>query len=311
MKTEQIIYLDDIARTHSISQTAQRFFISQQALSFSLTKLEEEFGVTLLSRTNRGAELTKEGLLFLEKSRPILDTYRELKNELFLRTAEPAAEELTPEGNLTIYSHARILEPLLVGLFEQYTRKYPQVSIQLYEKENIDSIEAIAKNEGDFGLIFVPDFFMTQDVDYVLPKNILLEQLFSDEFVVCCSSNHPLRNKKALKMSALTRTPVIMFDTNAAIHAPKGRPLPPVSSHQYNSANMAFHKAMIRRGLAVSLITSFEFRKLYFKHKDITALPIIDSPKSIINLVTNTSAPLTPAAKTFITMLKTYDFYGL
>lgn len=58
MKTEQLIYLEDIAKTHSISQTAQRFFISQQALGFSLTKLEEEFGVQLLERSNRGAELT-------------------------------------------------------------------------------------------------------------------------------------------------------------------------------------------------------------------------------------------------------------
>ena len=82
MKTEQLIYLEDISKTHSISQTAQRFFISQQALSFSLTKLEEEFGVKFLERTNRGAELTQAGLLFLEKSRSILQTYHELKEEL-------------------------------------------------------------------------------------------------------------------------------------------------------------------------------------------------------------------------------------
>lgn len=311
MKTEQIIYLDDIARTHSISQTAQRFFISQQALSFSIKKLEEEFGVALLERSNHGAELTREGRLFLEKSRPILDTYRELKDELFLHNYEPSLEDIIPDGTLTIYCHSRILEPLLAGLLERYTRKYSQVSIQLYETENIASIEAIAQSKGDLGLIFVPDFLFTEETTYKMPENVLLEQLFSDEFVVCCSSNHPLRNKKALKMDVLANTPVILFDTNSAILAPKYKPRPPITTHQYYSANMAFHKAMIRRGLAVSLITSFEFRKLYFKHKDITALPIIDSPKSIINLVTNTETKLTPAAHAFINMLKKYDFYGL
>lgn len=311
MKTEQIVYLDDIAKTHSISQTAQRFFISQQALSFSLTKLEEEFDAIFLERTNRGAELTPAGILFLEKSKPVLDIYKELKEDLFLHATAPGPQESIPDGTLTIYSHTRILEPLLVGLLEQYTQKYPQVLIRLYENENIETIEAISKKKGDLGLIFIPDFLITEHAAYHFPENIQTEQLFADEFIVCCSSNHPLRNKKALRMGSFTAIPTILFDTNATILSPKNKPLPPLDSHQYFSNNMAFHKAMIRRGLAVSLITSFEFRKLYFKHKDITALPIIDSPKSIIMLVTNTAEPLSSATQLFITMLKKYDFYGL
>lgn len=47
MKIEQVLYLEDIAKTHSITQTAQRFFMSQQSLSFSISKLEEEFSCVL------------------------------------------------------------------------------------------------------------------------------------------------------------------------------------------------------------------------------------------------------------------------
>lgn len=311
IKTEQIIYLEDIAKTQSISQTAQRFFISQQALSFSLNKLEEEFGVTFLNRTNRGAELTQEGILFLEKSKSILATYRELKEDLYLHTADFSHKELLAEDSLTIYSHTRLLEPLLVSLLDQYTRKYPKINIQLYENENIDTIEAIGQQKGDFGLIFIPDFLVTENADYQFPDTVYLEQLFSDEFIICCSTNHPLKNRKSIRLKEISSVPTILFDTNANILTTKDNPLPPVSSHQYFSKNMAFHKALIRRGMAVSLITSFEFRKLYFKHKDITALPIIDSPKSVITLVTNTTSALSPAAQLFISMLKKYDFYGL
>ena len=52
MKIEHIFYLNDIAQTHSISQTAQRFFISQQALSIAMKKLEDE------NRCNRRKSLT-------------------------------------------------------------------------------------------------------------------------------------------------------------------------------------------------------------------------------------------------------------
>ena len=75
MKTEQIIYLSDIAKTNSITQTAQSFFISQQALSTTIKKLEEEFNATFLKRTNKGVVLTEAGEYFLERSKGILDTY--------------------------------------------------------------------------------------------------------------------------------------------------------------------------------------------------------------------------------------------
>ena len=315
MKTEQIVYLDDIAKTHSITQTAQRFFISQQALSFSLNKLEEEFGVPLLERTNRGAELTAEGALFLQKALPILDVCKDLKENFSVSTT-PAKEQPVPEGALQIFCHSRILEPLLVDLLEQYTRKYPRVQITLYEKENIEIIDAVSQGQGDLGLIFTPEFLLNesskqQPNSYQLAKNITIEQLFSDQFIVCCNINSPLRNQKSLTMDSFYDTPNVRFDNNPYILAANQEHLPTTQSHQYFSNNTAFHKMMLRRNLAVSVITAFEFRKLYFKHKDLTALPIADSPKSVINLITNTERTTTPAAHLFIHMLKKYDFYGL
>lgn len=311
MKTEQLIYLEDIAKTHSISQTAQRFFISQQALGFSLTKLEEEFGVQLLERSNRGAELTSAGRLFLEKSRPILDTYKELKEELMGYASSFHAEQPIPNSNLTIYCHTRILESLLIDLLEQYTRKYPQVQVHLYENENIEIIDAISEKRGDIGLVFIPEFLGKENNSYQLPDNIQIEQLFSDEFIVCCNTSHPLNKQKILHLNAFDETPMILFDNDSALLIKDGIEFTSTSSHRYYSSNMAFHKAMIRRGLAASLITSFEFRKLYFKHKDVTALPIADGLKSIISLVSNTSVSPSLAAQAFIEILKKYDFYGL
>ena len=66
---------------------------------------------------------------------------------------------------------------------------------------------------------------------------------------------------------------------------------------------------MIRRGLAISVITAFEFRKLYLKYKDLTALPIANSYKSIISIVTRKDQPLSAAAGVFIDMLRKFDFY--
>lgn len=112
-------------------------------------------------------------------------------------------------------------------------------------------------------------------------------------------------------MDDLLDVSVVIFDTNVYMISPKDVPVPAGRLHQFYSNNTAFHKAMIRHGLATSVITAFEFRKLYFKHKDLTAIPISDSPKSIICLVTRKDEQPSQAAQLFIRMLEKYDFYGM
>ena len=305
--------MNDIAKTHSITQTAQRFFISQQALSFSLKKLEEEFDTIFLNRTNQGVTLTQEGSNFLHKAQPILDIYNELKDD-FQFHAIPEYKEELPSGTLQVLGHTRVLEPLLMDIFESYCRKYPQIQISLQEDENIAIIDAISQGNADFGVIFAPEPLLSEQtvsLQYQLPENVQIENLFSDEFIVCCNCNHPLAQEKNIELETLVDTVVVQFDTNVIMQN-IGIKFPEQSkTHRFFSNNVSFHKAMIRLGLAISLITALEFRKLYFKHKDLTALPISNGCKSVISIVTNQDRPLSAAAQLFIRMLRKYDFYSL
>lgn len=313
MKTEQIIYLNDIAKTHSITQTAQRFFISQQALSFSLKKLEEEFDTIFLNRTNQGVTLTREGSIFLHKAQAILDIYSDLKEDFLFQSASEH-EEVLPAGKLDILGHTRVLEPLLMDIFESYSRKYPQIQLILQEEENIAIINAISQGTADLGIIFAPEPLLKNTLtpnQYHLPDNVTIETLFSDDFIVCCNCNHPLAQNKNIDFNNFPDTATVLFDTDALIRTIGFSPNTSQKSHLYYSNNVSFHKAMIRRGLVVSVITAFEFRKLYFKHKDLTALSTSNSCKSVISIVTNKERPLSTAAQLFIHMLEKYDFYSL
>ncbi|MBQ3205000.1 MAG: LysR family transcriptional regulator, partial [Peptococcaceae bacterium] len=59
MRMEQLKYLVDIAETKSMSKTAERMFVSPQAVSQSIKQLETELDTELLVRTNMGVLLTK------------------------------------------------------------------------------------------------------------------------------------------------------------------------------------------------------------------------------------------------------------
>ena len=72
MRVEQLRCLVDIAQTGSLTSTAKRLFVSQQAVSKSIAQLEEELGVTILIRSKAGVNFTEEGLSVLDFARKVL-----------------------------------------------------------------------------------------------------------------------------------------------------------------------------------------------------------------------------------------------
>lgn len=315
MKTEQIIYLNDIAQTNSITQTAQRFFISQQALSATIKKLEDEFNTTFLTRTNKGVLLTENGKNFLEQAQDILDIYFKLKenfNYLDLATLNKSAK-----GEVSIFCHTRILGTVLIDILEHFLKQYPNIKIFVEEKENIDIIDGVSRQECDFGIIFVPDFLLdNHDNDsetkemlkhsYNLPENIDLQVLFTDKFIICCSKQHAFAEKAWVSQQDLAGALMMLFDSNPLLN-----PHSKEEQTKIFSNNVQFHREMLLKGLAASCITSFEFRKLYLKYKNLTAIPMEDSLNSNITLVTNKEKTISPQTQLFIQLLKHYDFYRI
>ena len=59
MNIDQLRYFADLAKTNSITNTAKRMFISQQALSESIKRLENEVGCTLVNRSKTGVEFVQ------------------------------------------------------------------------------------------------------------------------------------------------------------------------------------------------------------------------------------------------------------
>ena len=65
MNIQQIKYVLEVAASSSMRDAATRLFISQPALSSSIKDLEDELGIFLFERTNKGITLTDEGREFV------------------------------------------------------------------------------------------------------------------------------------------------------------------------------------------------------------------------------------------------------
>ena len=75
MHIDQLTYFVHVVETGSINATAQKYFMTQQAINASLKKLENEVGSPLLVRNYKGIKLTPQGHIFLYYAKNILQQH--------------------------------------------------------------------------------------------------------------------------------------------------------------------------------------------------------------------------------------------
>ena len=73
MTLNQLRYVVEAAAAGSITEAAQRLFITQPSLTAAIHALEEELGIVIFRRTNKGITLTVKGEEFLAYARQLLE----------------------------------------------------------------------------------------------------------------------------------------------------------------------------------------------------------------------------------------------
>lgn len=85
MNINQLKYVLEVARSSSMREASTKLYVSQPALSASIHDLEEEIGILIFERTNKGISLTDEGREFLSYAKKAVGQY-EILEERYLST---------------------------------------------------------------------------------------------------------------------------------------------------------------------------------------------------------------------------------
>ena len=75
MNINQLKYVLEVAASSSMREASTRLYVSQPALSASIHELEEEIGILIFERTNKGISLTDEGREFLSYAKKAVGQY--------------------------------------------------------------------------------------------------------------------------------------------------------------------------------------------------------------------------------------------
>lgn len=138
-----------VAKYKNISKAADALFISQPAISKSLSRLEENLGCTLFSRTSRGVSLTADGEILYERIREAFAAIEAGEEELRHRT------ELGI-GQLRIGVSTTLCKYILLPYLQNFIRQHPHIRITIECQSTLHTVELLESGQIDIGLIGAP-----------------------------------------------------------------------------------------------------------------------------------------------------------
>lgn len=139
----------EVAKAGNISKAAKELYISQPAISKSISKLESCLEVALFTRNSRGVQLTDEGLLLFNHTKAAFEELNRGELEL-KRVKDFNIRHLKIGVSNTLCKY--ILLPYLKGFIE----KYPHIKISIESQSTSHTITMLEQHRIDLGLIAEP-----------------------------------------------------------------------------------------------------------------------------------------------------------
>jgi len=124
MELRSLNYFVRIAELGSITRAASHLRLAQPALTRHVQRLEEELGVALFTRANRGVRLTEAGEKLLESASRILRDVERTGDEI-------RAQDAHPSGRIILGITPTLCPILVPELFARMRHDFPRVELKV------------------------------------------------------------------------------------------------------------------------------------------------------------------------------------
>ena len=191
MYIEQFVYLKAISQTGSLRAASEQVFVTEQAMSSAIRKLEKECGVSLLRRSNKGVSLTEHGQYVLEKADVILQSIEDIQKHFSVVTKSALS--------LHVMAGAHLMENLLSPIMMYYNQFVPTVQLIAKEGEFDAIIDAVKSRACDVGVVSV--YVVNGKPVNRLDPTIQYDEIFSMPIYIAVAPQSPLLEDHDEKVS--------------------------------------------------------------------------------------------------------------
>ncbi|MCW3805560.1 hydrogen peroxide-inducible genes activator [Plebeiibacterium marinum] len=174
----QLEYVVAVDTYRHFVTASEKCFVSQPTLSMQIKKLEEELDIVIFDRTKQPIIPTQIGQKVIEQARRVL-----AENNRIYSLIKEHKQDLSGELNMGIIpSLAPYLLPLFLGAF---TKRYPEVKLNISELLSEDIIRMLQKDQLDIGILVTP----------IKEAGIFEKQLFYERMFLYVNNSHLLAQK--------------------------------------------------------------------------------------------------------------------
>ena len=139
----------EVGNTLSLSQAANKLFISQPAVSQNIKQLEKELNLTLLIRKSRGVDLTEEGKIVHEQLKLVFKEINTLEKKI-------ADIKNMSDGILRIGASDTICKHYLIDQLSKFEKIYPNLRYRVTNCTTSDSLKLLKEGLVDISFIHTP-----------------------------------------------------------------------------------------------------------------------------------------------------------
>lgn len=297
MTLQQLKYAITVAQTGTITEAAEKLYISQPSLTNAIHELEKEMNIEIFTRTNKGIIVSKDGEDFLGYARQVLEQAAVLEDKYKGGGGGKKKFCISTQH----YSFA-------VNAFVDLIKKYGQdeYDFSIRETQTYEIIEDVAKMNSELGIIFMDDF---NDVvlNKILKSNDLeFHQLYSARPHVFISRRHPLAGKQIITNEQLEAYPYLSYEQgehNSFYFSEE------IFSTYERKKNIRVRDRATLFNLLIGLngytvCSGIIDKKL--NGKDIIAVPLADEKDMCIGYITHRKGMISRLGNTYIEALKKY-----
>lgn len=139
-----------LSQTLHYGKTAEAKHVSPSTLSRSISRLEDELGVTLFERDNRTVVLTHAGRQFREFAETTLAQWQEMINRFHNNPVE-----LT--GQIRLYCSVTATYSFMSELLTIFRTDYPNIEVVLETGDAAQAMQKVMDDEADIAVTPLPD----------------------------------------------------------------------------------------------------------------------------------------------------------
>jgi DNA-binding transcriptional LysR family regulator len=297
MTLQQLRQIITIADVGSMNEAAKQLYVSQPNLSAVVREIEEEAGITIFLRSNRGIKVTPDGEEFLGYARQIIEQYALLEKRYLEQDSKEKFSVSCQHYSFAVKAFVELVKEVGMAEYE----------FAIHETTTYQVIRNVHNFKSEIGILYLSDFNEAVLKQMFRENDLVFEPLQDCDTYVYLWKGHPLAGRKILSMEDLQEYPCLAFEQGS--HSSFYLAEEMKSTYEYKKLIKGDDRATMLNlmvGLnAYTLCSGIISEEL--NGTDYAAIPLKESEKMTIGYLRHKGAKLSRLGEIYLDKLEHYQ----